>query len=233
MLCPFAFEPDPNVQFNYYQVREGTALHSSITGYLQKCSEFVDHAKQLVSKYNADSAFLYEYTDVRKIIGLNFTDEAAPLDWKIVRNFGCFAPDPNAAEHKDFQATLPYFWDAFPTPFPLVLEGARYTLLNTAVVIALTPNKDGTACRLSDAYLLKEDSLNSLKIGANAEQLRSFDALHQPDWIPFPIANTNVFTPSKEVEKQTKVRADADSLDILLKYSPTSRKLKAAFSLVF
>jgi hypothetical protein len=233
MLYPFASEANPNVEFNYYQVREGTKLHSSIKNHLQRCSEFVKYARELVTKYNADSAYVYEYSDEKKIIGLNFNDYTAPLSWKIIRNIGCFCPKEATEEFNDVRAILPYFWDTYPKPFPEVLESVRYATLGNTVIIALTPNKDGTACRLSEAYRLDGSSINSLKIGATKKQLKSLEALSQPDWTPAPLSDTSVFTPTKEVEQLINKRADADDIELLLKYSRTSRIVKALFAYFF
>ncbi|MCB1537548.1 MAG: hypothetical protein H6865_04845 [Rhodospirillales bacterium] len=219
--------PDHDIDVNYYVVQEGSALAWAITGYLEKCAKFVNRVEGLVKKYQADSAIrLHDGFNIR-VSGLNFTDRNAPLLWNM-NDFGHFAPGWTSKAAKDLDIRLPYFRDHYRQ----APEGIRFGKLGDAIIISVTPNKDGSVSQVADADLIDADTLERLKQDASPEDNEYIAQLARFYWVPAPLARTKAFTPSPEVRRLNGERLNfSGNWMFALKHSPTGRALRRVFTI--
>lgn len=215
--------PDHDIGVNYYRVREGTELYQAITDYHALCVDFVQRAEALVRKYKADSAVrLCDFFNMR-VSGLNFTDQNAPLRWNM-DGFGYFRPKPRSEAAKDFNIEMPRVERFHRWP-----DGVRFGNLGDALVISVTPNKDGSVCAIQDADLLDEAGFERLKQNAPDEDVEYIRSLGRYYWTAAPLLRTTVFTPSDEVERLNDERFNfCRDWRLELKHSFTGRVVRRA-----
>ncbi len=193
--------PNDAVNFHCYSVRQGTELYQAITSYHQKSADFIQHAKRLVKKYNADSAHML--FGFRRVVvdGLHYTDEKAPLKNWGMDCLGYFKPQAKTEIAKDFAYALPYF----EIHYPKAGHELRASMLGSTLIAVLPDHGTGVQ-PLSDGTYLDKKALNALLETATKTQKEHINEMGRIIWTPLPLFKHPVFEPSDRIKKLNEER---------------------------
>jgi hypothetical protein len=130
-----------------------------------------------------------------------------PKGWKR-EGFGAYKPDNDKTREALGSMEVPYFRDFAAEQFDLnVMNGTRFAKLGDKIVVACTPNKDGTTPRAADWEQIDDVALESIKATASPQQVAAFDLNHE-HWTPGPMLITPAFHASEPVVKDNRAFFD-------------------------
>lgn len=195
--------PNDGVKCHYYRVRQDSELGQAITSYHTKSADFIQHAANLVKKYEADSAHML--LGFRRIVvdGLHYTDEKAPLKNWSMDGLGHFKPHTQSAIAKDFAYALP----CFERHYPKAGLALRASMLG-ATLIATLPDHGNGIPTLADGTHLDKENLYALLETATEAQKEHISTIGRITWLPLPLFKHPVFEPSDKIKKLNEERGN-------------------------
>lgn len=167
----------------FYRAEPDSPLRAQALSILNAGEEFVQRVAAYASSKNAQDFELIDYSASHELFCFRYLDEKdVPFDWREGDTHGVpmggYMPTSYALDYAEVRKL------SIPVQKLTVRPGfdIAFHKLGNDVILAATPNKDGTAPQIPGAERLEPAVLDQLKEEAPEKDLSGFDQMTNPEW---------------------------------------------------